>query len=442
MKKFYFLLVAFLMVAAMPYAQDVTVFDFESGSMDVWTIGMDEMAKVDNPHKDAVNPSENVGKYTHREIWQQCGLWLSNPVTSRVYNSVQFKYLIPSGEKGKITVELMTTVNGWWSVMYTYDSGFLVGDGAWHLVNFTLPISREISAVAVGFNQRYNPGGLSPDEGQQNGASGLNCYFDDLILKKTTDVEHVLYFEPFTKTDRNWESYDGPANECPPLIGGLPLVSESNIELARFWGDTHDYALRLHHDRKPIYIYGIDANGYEDYSIKFEQRWVWDPSEIYWHVTDEEKLFNVAYQYNGPNGLSSWIELTDDYLTGIFLTEQWTTFYKSFLPEGVSSINLRISAQNCTPAPNITNLSVSGVYTGETVNGLKKTDTVAKAFYQAATQTVNAGKDAQITIFNAGGSFLQSTSHASFVNVSHLQTGVYIAKITTLEGTSVLKFVK
>ncbi|MDR0863929.1 MAG: T9SS type A sorting domain-containing protein [Candidatus Symbiothrix sp.] len=440
MKKLYSLLVALTMVTTMSYAQDVTVFDFESVSPADWSIGMDEMAKVNNPHKDAVNPSNSVGQYTHREIWQQCGVWLTSPVTSRVYNSVQFKYLIPNGEKGKITVEIMNTVNNWWSVMYTYDSGFLVGDGAWHAVSFALPVSREISAVAVGFNQRYNPGGLSPDEGQQNGASGLTCYFDDLILKETTNVEHVLYYEPFTRTESNWLDYDGPANECPPLIGGLPLVSESNINLARIWTDPHDHVLRMQHDRKPIYIYGIDANGYEDYSIQFEYKWVWDPSNIFWSVEDNQKLFNVAYQYDGPNGLSQWIELTDDYLSGILLTENWSTFYKSFLPTGVTSLNLRLSAQNCAPAPNLDNLSVSGVYTGAV--GLKKIDNAVKAFYHAATQTVNIGKDAQVNIFNVGGSLMQSVAHTSLVDVSRLQSGVYLAKITTVEGTSVLKFVK
>lgn len=463
MKKTFLFLCA-LAVSAWSMAQgyeplpDIVVFDFDNVDPvfdyadpvheNYVEIGPDTIIKVANPNKDAVNSSEWVGQYTHKSPRQYEGVYFVDQPDSRIYNTIELKYLIPPGVMGRIQYKVITNDNipdtTFNVVMYPTTPNQarffepIEGDGNWHTLTIEIPSANKIKALAIGFNSDWSPGGKNPDnESEVNpNMGGTMCYFDDLVLKATQTEYHTLYFEQFDTPTPYWATNTTNA-DCPSMGGGIqPISSIDNIIFTQLWtGDLYNSYASFFRVPKESHVdfLNIPTEGYCDYELNMDYG-----------------LFIQASSGESPYGIVTYMDVSYRE-TG---TEEWLQLesaeikYDAFHPyhvaiqyEEMKAMDLRISVDTAACSVHLNKIQISGAWNSEG-SGLRPAESDVKAYYNSITQTLNVEEDAQIEVFGLDGVLYASSSGRTVFNVADLPRAMYLAKITTAKGQTVLKFVR
>jgi len=104
-------------------------------------------------------------------------------------------------------------------------------------------------------------------------------------------------------------------------------------------------------------------------------------------------------------------------------------------------MDLRLSVDTAICKVHLNKVQITGAWDGGT-SAVKPVKTGINAFYNAADQTLNVESDAKIEVFGLDGVLRAVSSNRPVFSVATLSRGVYIARITTEKGQTVLKFVR
>ena len=117
------------------------------------------------------------------------------------------------------------------------------------------------------------------------------------------------------------------------------------------------------------------------------------------------------------------------------------SYYSPVRYEGMKAMDLRLSVDTALCKVHLNKVQITGAWNGGP-SALKPVKTRGNAFYNAADQTLNVESDAKIEVFGLDGVLRAVSSNRPVFSVATLSRGVYIARITTEKGQTVLKFVR
>ncbi|MDR0543355.1 MAG: T9SS type A sorting domain-containing protein [Dysgonamonadaceae bacterium] len=463
MKKISFILcalaVATLSIMAQGYESpaDIVVFDFDNVNpvldysdavhINYTSIGPDTIYKVANPNPDAVNSSAWVGEYHHNSPRQYEGVYFINQPDSRIYNTLSLKYLIPPGVLGRVQYKFITNDNipdtTFNVVLYPIAPNIVrffepvEGDGSWHELIIEIPAANKIKAIAIGFNSDWSPGGKNPDnEAEVNpNMSGTLCYFDDVILKATQSEFHTLYYEDFDTPTPYWGSNTTNAG-CPSLAGGIqPVSSIDNLIFTQLWvGDWYNSQASFLKFPKESHIdfLNIPTGGYNDYEINIGYGTInsVNGDAAYGLINKMDVLYRES-------GTETWDTLD---VAQVVAYDKILSYHTAIRYEEMRSMDLRLSLDSALCGMVLTNLQITGAWTG--TSSVKNVKANIDAYYNSVQQTLNAGSEAKIEIYGIDGVLRKTAQNVAVLNVAALPKGVYVARITASKAYTTLKFIK
>ncbi|MDR1121466.1 MAG: T9SS type A sorting domain-containing protein [Dysgonamonadaceae bacterium] len=439
-------------------APDIVIFDFDNIDpvldytdavhQNYLDTGPDTIIKVTNPNKDAVNSSDWVGQYDHRSPRQYEGVYFNPQPDSKIYNTIELKYLIPPGVKGRIQYKVLTNDNfpdtTYNVVLYpttpTAARFFepIEGDGQWHELSIEIPSSNKIRALAIGFNSDWSPGGKNPDNEEQVNPdlSGTVCYFDDLKLKATESEFHTLYFEQFDTPTPYWATNTTNEN-CPSMNGGIqPVSSIDNVIFTQLWtGELYNNLASFFRIPKGSHVdfFNIPTAGYNDYEINIDFGNLNAASgDASYGVTT---YMNVLYR---ESGTLEWNELE----SGVIEYDKFSPYHTAIQYDGMKAMDLRISVDEATCSVHLNKIEITGAWNGGASAIKAPKNNAGKAYYSTTDQSVIVESDAKIEVFGIDGSLSIAAPRTSTLHLNTLPKGIYVAKISTNEGYEVLKFLK
>lgn len=472
MKKFSFLM-ALLSVPMWVSAQDfymppadILIADFDDVTpvfdycdpLDSRYTEVDTIIRVKNPNPDAVNPSEYCGQYFHNSPRQYEGVYFTEQPHSRIYNTIKFKYLIAPGVMGRVEYKVITNDNfpdtTFNVLMYPIAPKSVrfhtpeEGDGNWHEMSIEFPASNNIRALAIGFNSDWSPGGKNPDNESEVDPKmgGLTCYFDDIRLCATENEYHTLYFEQFDTPTPYWVmrsnnssiSYSENSTTYLSMSGGIqPISSADTLIYNQLWTGSwynDNASMLLVPKGSHIDLLDIPTAGYTDYMLNIDFGSIAAAGgEPFYGVTN---YMDVSYRQSGTE---EWNSLE----RGLIEYDKLASYMTSIQFEEMQAMDLRISVDTAECGINLNKVEVIGLWTGGNTGSVQQVDSKpVEARYCRDAQKIMVESEAKIEIYGSDGRLKTVSSATRILSVAHLPKGIYIARITSSDGYTLLKFVR
>lgn len=399
-------------------AQDITVFNFD-GTTPTST-GTSTFVSVANPLSDVVNPSTNVGKFTHVGTTSDITIDLTaTPIDPKLYTTFKFKLYLATinpastyGEQFQIFCK-----NAAGTTLATSSNQVNVKTPTPGWVDFTQNIyaTQPITKIVIAF---------------KNGTAAAaydDIYLDDLIFIKNTGAT-FLYGENF---DSNVAlAYDSYVETFAPLTkagtwsGGVDLetASNANMNLRQGWGTQ--YNLKIGATNAAVTIPNINVAGYTNLNLSYD------------FIVDGGGAAEVPNIETSVDGGANWVTLSTVASGG-----GWYKETKSIaLPAGnYNAISLRINP-NAVNAVVFDNFKITGTAVASGINQLS--DNSIQVYPNPTTNYILTPNAQKVSIVDLNGRIINEAFNTEKVDVSSLANGAYIVKVKTNGITKIGKLIK
>ena len=382
-------------------AQDLTVFDFD-GTTPVFNFTTSTFESVANPVPDAVNPSANVGVYTHKAVWSNVSIDLTaTPIDTRFYTSFQCKVYSPVAKR-----LLIGCKDAAGKMLTEYNTDQVVTAG-WNTITKKLDGNYSIANIYIGFNFFNDP------------VAGDVIYLDDLKFIKAANPR--LYTENF-EADLAWNASATvtPSTETGKWIGGIDLqtANDATMTLEQWWGDN-SRVLKLTSADAAVTIPNINVAGFNNLNLSIDSR-------------NDGAVIAPIIEASVDGGAFSLLT------TAVNTDGAWKTQLIA-LPTASSTISLRINP-DVSNTVFFDNFSITGTVVVTGINQLS--DNSIQVYPNPATNYILAKNAQKVTILDLNGRIVKEAINSEKVDVSSLSKGAYIVKVMIANSTKIGKLIK